>query len=286
MNMFFRGAVAVVAIGVVAVLSGCASVAPPESGSVRDKGVAGVAAPSDAARIGTALEEDAKPWRKTPAADGQAAQGDAGTAPEQAGQMQDATMVQDAQTPPQDAAAQTPPQQDAAPQRPTYASFDEKRARDMARSYKGVTIVTNRGDIRVKLYGKDAPLTAGNMLALAEDGFYDKLTFHRVIKDFMIQGGDPEGTGSGGPGYTFADEKTKYKLTRGAVAMANRGPGTNGSQFFIVTAKEAPWLDGKHTVFGEVEKGMDVVDAIIGVQTDETDKPLVPVTITTVTPWK
>ena len=113
-------------------------------------------------------------------------------------------------------------------------------------------------------FDDDAPKTVENFRKLAGDGFYDGLIFHRVIKDFMIQGGCPEGTGTGGPGYTFEDEFNDHKIVRGALAMANAGPNTNGSQFFIVTTEEAPWLDGKHTVFGQVIDGMDTVDAIEG----------------------
>ena len=104
--------------------------------------------------------------------------------------------------------------------------------------------------------------TVENFRKLASDGFYDGIIFHRVIPDFMIQGGCPQGTGTGGPGYTFEDEFNQHKVVRGALAMANAGPNTNGSQFFIVTADSAPWLDGKHTVFGQVTAGMDAVDAI------------------------
>jgi len=115
------------------------------------------------------------------------------------------------------------------------------------------------------------------------DGFYDGVIFHRVIKDFMIQGGDPTGTGTGGPGYTFEDEFNDRKVERGALAMANAGPNTNGSQFFIVTAEATPWLDGKHTVFGKVTKGMDVVDAISNVDRDGRDHPHDDVTIDSIT---
>ena len=125
-----------------------------------------------------------------------------------------------------------------------------------------MTMTTNHGDIVLELFDEDAPKTVGNFRRLAEDGFYDGLIFHRVIPDFMIQGGCPEGTGTGGPGYTFEDEFNDHKVVRGALAMANAGPNTNGSQFFIVTTEAAPWLDGKHTVFGEVTDGMDVVDKI------------------------
>src|SRR3954464_8400534 len=134
------------------------------------------------------------------------------------------------------------------------------------------TLTTNHGDIVVKLFDDDAPKTVDNFRKLAEDGYYDGLIFHRVIPDFMIQGGCPEGTGTGGPGYTFEDEINAHKIVRGALAMANAGPNTNGSQFFIVTTEEAPWLDGKHTVFGEVRDGMDVVDRIGTTKTDGGDR--------------
>jgi peptidyl-prolyl cis-trans isomerase B (cyclophilin B) len=133
---------------------------------------------------------------------------------------------------------------------------------------------TNQGDIVLELFDEDAPKTVDNFKKLAGQGFYDGVIFHRVIPDFMVQGGDPTGTGTGGPGYTFEDEFNQHKVVRGALAMANAGPNTNGSQFFIVTTAEAPWLDGKHTVFGRVVDGMDVVDRIEGTQTDARDKPL------------
>jgi peptidyl-prolyl cis-trans isomerase B (cyclophilin B) len=135
---------------------------------------------------------------------------------------------------------------------------------------------TNAGPITVSFFDDDAPKTVENFRKLAADGFYDGLIFHRVIKDFMIQGGDPEGTGTGGPGYTFEDEFNDNKVVRGALAMANAGPNTNGSQFFIVTTDAAPWLDGKHTVFGEVTNGMDAVDAIEGTDTAPGDQPTEP----------
>jgi cyclophilin family peptidyl-prolyl cis-trans isomerase len=135
------------------------------------------------------------------------------------------------------------------------------------------TMTTNHGDITLELFDDDAPKTVDNFRKLAADGFYDGLIFHRVIKDFMVQGGCPEGTGTGGPGYTFEDEINPHKVVRGALAMANAGPNTNGSQFFIVTIPEAGWLDGKHTVFGEVTGGMDVVDKIEGLPTDGRDRP-------------
>jgi cyclophilin family peptidyl-prolyl cis-trans isomerase len=133
---------------------------------------------------------------------------------------------------------------------------------------------TNHGVIEVELFDGDAPTTVDNFRKLASDGFYDGVIFHRVIPDFMIQGGDPTGTGTGGPGYTFEDEINDHKIVRGALAMANAGPGTNGSQFFIVTKDSAPWLDGKHTVFGSVRSGMEAVDSIEGAPTDGRDKPV------------
>ena len=141
------------------------------------------------------------------------------------------------------------------------------------------TMSTNHGDINFELFDEDAPKTVDNFRKLARDGFYDGLTFHRIISNFMIQGGCPEGTGTGGPGYTFEDEFNQHKVERGALAMANAGPDTNGSQFFIVTTEAAPWLDGKHTVFGRVTEGMDAVDAIEGTETDGSDRPVEPQTI-------
>jgi cyclophilin family peptidyl-prolyl cis-trans isomerase len=138
------------------------------------------------------------------------------------------------------------------------------------------TLHTNAGAIELELHDADAPKTVENFRKLAEDGFYDGLVFHRVIKDFMIQGGCPEGTGTGGPGYQFEDEFNQHKVARGALAMANAGPNTNGSQFFIVTTEEAPWLDGKHTVFGVVTAGMDAVDAIEATETGPGDAPVEP----------
>jgi cyclophilin family peptidyl-prolyl cis-trans isomerase len=135
------------------------------------------------------------------------------------------------------------------------------------------TLHTNHGAIALELFEADAPKTVENFVKLARDGFYDGVVFHRVIPDFMIQGGDPTGTGSGGPGYTFEDEANDQKVVRGALAMANAGPNTNGSQFFIVTAEACPWLDGKHTVFGRVAGGMGVVDEISSLDTDSRDRP-------------
>ena len=141
------------------------------------------------------------------------------------------------------------------------------------------TLHTNHGAIAVELFDEEAPNTVANFVKLAKDGFYDGVIFHRVIPDFMIQGGDPTGTGAGGPGYTFEDEFNQHKVERGALAMANAGPNTNGSQFFVVTTQAAPWLDGKHTVFGQVVSGQDVVDRISLVERDARDRPSTPVTI-------
>jgi cyclophilin family peptidyl-prolyl cis-trans isomerase len=135
------------------------------------------------------------------------------------------------------------------------------------------TMSTNHGDITIELFDEDAPKTVENFKKLTAEGFYDGLIFHRIIKDFMIQGGCPQGTGTGGPGYTFEDEINSHKAVRGSLAMANAGPNTNGSQFFIVTLEATPWLDGKHTVFGQVTDGMDVVDTLEGLPTDGRDKP-------------
>jgi cyclophilin family peptidyl-prolyl cis-trans isomerase len=136
------------------------------------------------------------------------------------------------------------------------------------------TMHTNHGAIELELFDEDAPKTVDNFVRLSRDGFYDGLIFHRVIKDFMIQGGCPHGTGTGGPGYEFEDETNDHKVVRGALAMANRGPDTNGSQFFIVTTDAAPWLDGKHTVFGAVTGGMEAVDAIEALETGPQDRPV------------
>jgi peptidyl-prolyl cis-trans isomerase B (cyclophilin B) len=133
---------------------------------------------------------------------------------------------------------------------------------------------TSAGPIQLELFDEDAPKTVENFRKLSADGFYDGLIFHRVIPDFMIQGGCPQGTGTGGPGYTFEDEFNEHKVERGALAMANSGPNTNGSQFFIVTTEAASWLDGKHTVFGRVTEGMDAVDAIEGARTGANDRPV------------
>jgi peptidyl-prolyl cis-trans isomerase B (cyclophilin B) len=141
------------------------------------------------------------------------------------------------------------------------------------------TLHTNHGDIVLELFDEDAPKTVDNFVSLSRDGYYDGLVFHRVIPDFMIQGGCPRGDGTGGPGYEFEDESNGHRIVRGAIAMANRGPNTNGSQFFIVTAVECPWLDGKHTVFGRVVSGLEVTDEISAVDRDARDRPRTPVTL-------
>ena len=138
------------------------------------------------------------------------------------------------------------------------------------------TLHTTEGPIALELFDEDAPETVENFVRLSGEGFYDGLTFHRTIRGFMVQGGCPLGTGTGGPGYTFDDEINHHRIVRGSLAMANAGPNTNGSQFFILTADEAPWLDGKHTVFGRVESGMEAVDAIEALPTGERDRPLEP----------
>ena len=145
-----------------------------------------------------------------------------------------------------------------------------------------MTMTTNKGEIVFEMFDDDAPKTVDNFRTLAGKGFYDGLAFHRIIRDFMIQGGCPQGTGTGGPGYTFEDEFNDHKVVRGALAMANAGPNTNGSQFFIVTAAETPWLDGKHTAFGRVVEGMDVVDRLGNADTDSRDRPVEPLGIETV----
>src|SRR5712675_481953 len=152
---------------------------------------------------------------------------------------------------------------------PAQSSRSRIGSADMTKA----TMHTNHGAIAIELFDDDAPKTVENFLKLARDGFYNGVIFHRVIPDFMVQGGDPTGTGSGGPGYQFEDEFNDNKVVRGALAMANAGPNTNGSQFFIVTTEAASWLDGKHTVFGRVTDGMDVVDAISALETDARDRP-------------
>jgi len=158
--------------------------------------------------------------------------------------------------------------------------------KDLAAIYSGAIIKTNKGDLTVTFYAEESPITVNNFLNLANDGFYDGIKFHRIIKDFMIQGGDPNSKeedrmmhGSGGPGYKFGDEFNSKKIVRGSLAMANAGPATNGSQFFIVTASATPHLDGMHTNFGQITDGMDIVDIIENVETDRRDNPIEPVEI-------
>lgn len=159
--------------------------------------------------------------------------------------------------------------------------------KDLAADFSKALIKTNKGNITVEFYSEDSPITVNNFMNLSEQGFYNGTSFHRVIKDFMIQGGDPNSKdqnnrmthGMGDPGYKFKDEFNSHSLVRGNLAMANSGPNTNGSQFFIVTLDATPWLDGKHVNFGRVIEGMDVVDAIEGVETDARDNPLEPVVI-------
>lgn len=143
-----------------------------------------------------------------------------------------------------------------------------------------VLLETTEGDIVIELYA-DMPITAGNFEKLVKEGFYDSVIFHRVIPGFMIQGGDPEGTGRGGPGYTIKDEFTHAggnKNNRGTISMANAGPNTGGSQFFINVA-DNNFLDSKHPVFGQVIKGMDLVDKIVNAPRDAQDRPLTSITI-------
>jgi len=157
--------------------------------------------------------------------------------------------------------------------------------------FSTAVIRTSVGTITVELFGGKAPQTVKNFTTLTGQGFYNGTKFHRIIKDFMIQGGDPLSKddamqarwGTGGPGYAFADEINSEKLVRGTIAMANAGPNTNGSQFFIVTAEATPWLDGHHTVFGKVVSGMDVVAAIEAVATDASDKPLQHIVVESIT---
>lgn len=158
-------------------------------------------------------------------------------------------------------------------------------------SRTGALIKTNMGDIEVEFFGADAPKTVESFTRLSQSGFYDNTKFHRVIKNFMIQGGDPFSKndaemgrwGTGGPGYQFDDEINSHKIVRGVLAMANSGPGTNGSQFFIVTAQATPWLDGAHTVFGRVVKGMETVDKIEATKVGPNDVPVSPVIVLGIT---
>ena len=153
------------------------------------------------------------------------------------------------------------------------AEHKDARSRNLVCSVTTGTLHTSEGPIELELHSDDAPKTVDNFVKLARDGFYDGVIFHRVIPDFMIQGGDPTGTGTGGPGYQFEDEINEHPVERGALAMANAGPNTNGSQFFIVTADACPWLDGKHTVFGRVTSGLEVADKISELPSDSADKP-------------
>ncbi|MHB8361669.1 MAG: peptidylprolyl isomerase [Thermoplasmataceae archaeon] len=142
-----------------------------------------------------------------------------------------------------------------------------------------VTLETTMGNIKIELFEKEMPVTAGNFRKLAESGFYDGIIFHRVIKDFMIQGGDPTGTGSGGPGYSIKDEFSKISINlRGTISMANAGPNTGGSQFFI-NLVDNKFLDGKHPAFGKVVEGLEFVDSIGTVKTDRNDRPVQKITI-------
>ncbi len=145
-----------------------------------------------------------------------------------------------------------------------------------------VVLRTSKGNITMELDADVAPKAVTNFIVLSQMGFYNGLNFHRVIPGFMIQGGDPNGDGTGGGsifGESFEDEANDMLMARGALAMANRGPNTNGSQFFIVQAEATPWLQGRHTVFGKVTSGMDVVDAIAEVERDQNDMPVEPVTM-------
>ena len=160
-------------------------------------------------------------------------------------------------------------------------SGNQVQLENLAAQYDSALIKTNFGDIKVKFYGPESSLTVNNFLNLSQKGFYNKTKFHRVIKDFMIQGGDPNSKdddwsndGMGGPGYQFQDEFNSHKLVKGSLAMANSGPNTNGSQFFIVTAEATSWLDGKHTNFGYVAEGMDIVDKIEMAEVNENSHPL------------
>ncbi len=174
---------------------------------------------------------------------------------------------------------QVPPKEETMTKK-TYSSTPEMNI-NQNMDYKAI-LATNKGEITLDLFEEESPVTVNNFVFLANEGFYDGIIFHRVIKDFMIQGGDPQGTGRGGPGYSFADEINDKKIVQGSLAMANAGPNTNGSQFFIVTADATPWLDGKHTNFGQVTEGLDVVMAIQSVQTGPMDKPIEVVVIESV----
>ncbi len=163
------------------------------------------------------------------------------------------------------------------------------KVEDLTKTYSQAIIKTSEGNITVKFYAAESPVTVNNFLYLARAGFYNGTKFHRIIKDFMIQGGDPLSResdssywGTGGPGYKFADEFNNHKLVAGSLAMANSGPNTNGSQFFIVTLDETPWLDGKHTNFGQVISGMDIVKKIEAAQTGVSDRPITDIVINSI----
>jgi len=156
----------------------------------------------------------------------------------------------------------------------TSQNSNQPQSENLFAEYKTAIIKTDLGNLKIEFYGNESPDTVNNFLTLAKKGFYDGTRFHRVIKDFMIQGGDPNSKdddwsndGIGGPGYQFSDEFNNHALVRGSLAMANSGPNTNGSQFFIVTASSTPWLDGKHTNFGKVVEGIDIIDKIEAVET-------------------
>ena len=159
---------------------------------------------------------------------------------------------------------------------------EDSMEQDILTKYSRATLKTNMGDIVVEFHKDDSPNTVKNFFTLAADDFYDGVKFHRVIKDFMIQSGDPASKddnqkdlwGRGGPGYTFEDEFNSHPLVKGSFAMANAGPNTNGSQFFIVTAESTPWLDGRHTNFGAVVEGLEVVEKIGNVETEGPDRPV------------
>ena len=164
---------------------------------------------------------------------------------------------------------------------------NSKELSNLVKEYNSAILKTNLGDIKIKFYGDASPKTVNNFLSLAQDGFYNGTRFHRIINNFMIQGGDPNSKdlskknmwGTGDPGYKFEDEFNNEKLVLGSLAMANSGPNTNGSQFFIVTAESTPWLDGKHTNFGKVVEGMDIVKKIEASEIDSRDCPLEEVVI-------
>jgi len=182
--------------------------------------------------------------------------------------------------------SQNQPAQQGAQMATDDSKIDPTQFEDLVSQYDQARIKTNAGYVQIQFYNEDSPFTVNNFLNLAKLGFYDDIKFHRVIPNFMIQTGDPNSKdndwsddGMGGPGYRFKDEFNSNKIIKGSLAMANAGPDTNGSQFFIVTAESTPWLDGKHTNFGYVISGMSVVDAISGVETNPQDHPMVDIVI-------